>query len=117
MHPTAKSGKGLGVGFRAYSASKLCNLLTARALANSDEMGSLGLTVTAYNRDRRRALPSSVVWPLSARFLMGIISLVHPIASFATVEQAGSELTDLALGRTKRPTRNVYASPVRRRLT
>ena len=47
-HPNDK-GKGFIPGFRAYSSSKLCDLLTARAFEVSTEAQTNGTRVIAYN--------------------------------------------------------------------
>jgi NAD(P)-dependent dehydrogenase (short-subunit alcohol dehydrogenase family) len=45
-HP---SKSGFGAGVRAYSASKLCNLLTAQSLAALDEVKARQITVIAVS--------------------------------------------------------------------
>jgi hypothetical protein len=42
---------------RAYTASKLCNLLTARSLADTAHVRDHGITVLAYLRVHRRHQP------------------------------------------------------------
>ncbi len=45
-----EAGKsGMGAGLRAYSTSKLCNLMTARTLAARPEVTTRGITVHAYD--------------------------------------------------------------------
>jgi NAD(P)-dependent dehydrogenase (short-subunit alcohol dehydrogenase family) len=98
-------------GMRAYSASKLCNLMTARAFAASPAAAAGGWTVTAYDpgltpgtglvRDQHWAV-RSLVWPLLPllmRFRSGMNSLAD----------AGQGLAALATDATPPPGR-VYAS-------
>jgi len=47
---------------------------------------------------------------------MRVAAFVRPMTRMSTIEQAGQELADLALGRTKPPAGRVYASLVSRRL-
>jgi hypothetical protein len=51
-HPNDK-GKGFIPGFSAYSSSKLCDLLTARAFAAATETQTDGMRVIAYNLGSR----------------------------------------------------------------
>jgi NAD(P)-dependent dehydrogenase (short-subunit alcohol dehydrogenase family) len=105
-------------GFRAYSASKLCNLMTARALAASEEARTRGMRVIAYNPGATPGTGLARAWPLWVRApLTGIAGALSPVLRLATVEQAGSALADLALGRIAPPPGRIYASLVKRRLT
>jgi NAD(P)-dependent dehydrogenase (short-subunit alcohol dehydrogenase family) len=98
---------------RAYTASKLCNLLTARALAASHEASELRLTVVAYDpgrtpgtglmRDQGRAI--NLLWKL-----LGTPALRSAVPRANSVEAAGGALAELALGATPRPPGHVYAS-------
>lgn len=109
-HPPAPGG--FRAGFAAYAASKLCNLLTARALAASSKW-----RVVAYNPGFVPGTGLSREWPVWGR-LGGVIGRVmRPVARLATVEQAGDVLADLALGRLEPPPGRLYASLVRRQVT
>jgi NAD(P)-dependent dehydrogenase (short-subunit alcohol dehydrogenase family) len=110
-HPK-EDGKFLA-GFKAYSASKLCNVLTARALATAEP----GLRVIAYNPGFTPGTALQRDWPWWARLAGVFGSLFRPVARLATVEQAGDALADLALGRVDQPAGRLYASIDRRQLT
>jgi NAD(P)-dependent dehydrogenase (short-subunit alcohol dehydrogenase family) len=110
-HPTEDGG--FLAGFRAYSASKLCNILTARALAAVDPE----LRVIAYNPGFTPGTALQRDWPWWARLAGVFGSLVRPVAGLATVEQAGDALADLALGRAEQPRGRLYASLDKRRIT
>lgn len=104
-------------GFRAYSASKLCNLMTARAFAQSSEAKALHLRVIAYNPGFTPGTSLARGWPLWVRMLVGLIGVVRPLMRLNTVEGAGEALAGLALGRIVPPSGRIYASLVRRKLT
>lgn len=117
-YPQARSRPtGFSAGFRAYAASKLCDLLMARGLATSDEAKAKSLTVVAYNPGLTVGTSLFRAWPLWARLAMGAVGLIRPMARLATVDQAGQNLADLALGRTTPPAGRLYASLVKRQLT
>jgi NAD(P)-dependent dehydrogenase (short-subunit alcohol dehydrogenase family) len=98
-------------GMRAYSSTKLCNLLTARCLAQSDGARRGGWHVFAYDPGLTpgtglvRAHPWAVrtlVWPL--------LPLIRPFASgMNSLADAGRGLFDLATTAVSPPGR-VYAS-------
>ncbi|MFM0290047.1 SDR family NAD(P)-dependent oxidoreductase [Paraburkholderia megapolitana] len=108
---------GFSAGFRAYAASKLCDLLMARGLAISDEAQAKRFTVVAYNPGLTVGTSLFRAWPLWARVAMGTVGLIRPMARLATVDQAGQNLADLALGRITPPAGRLYASLVKRQLT
>lgn len=117
-YPQGQSGSTeFSAGFRAYAASKLCDLLMARGLAGSNEAKEKGLTVVAYNPGLTVGTSLFRAWPLWARLAMGTVGLIRPMARLATVGQAGQNLADLALGRITPPTGRLYASLVKRQLT
>jgi NAD(P)-dependent dehydrogenase (short-subunit alcohol dehydrogenase family) len=117
-HPQAqRRPTGFSAGFRAYAASKLCNLLTARALATSDEAEANSFSVVAYNPGLTVGTSLFRAWPLWARLAMGAVGLIRPMTRLATVDQAGQILADLALGRITPPAGRLYASLVKRQLT
>jgi NAD(P)-dependent dehydrogenase (short-subunit alcohol dehydrogenase family) len=111
------SGGRFGSGFRAYASSKLCNLLTARALAASAGAKSLGLNVIAYNPGLTLGTSLFRAWPFWARSLMNVVGWIRPIARLGTVERAGKTLADLATGQLKAPVGRLYASLTGRGLT
>jgi len=115
-HPTEGS-RGFIAGFGAYSSSKLCNLLTARALAVSKEAQARHISVMAYNPGFTPGTSLWRVWPWWARLLMNIGKWVRPMAGINTVVQAGDAIADLALGRIVPPSGRLYASLVKGKLT
>lgn len=98
-------------GMRAYSTSKLCNLLTARHLAESDEARAGGWQVFAYDPGltpgtglvrNQPWLVRHLVWPL--------LPLALPFAKgMNSLADAGRGLADLATI-TSAPEGRVYAS-------
>ncbi len=115
-HP-APGRSGFRDGFRAYAASKLCNLLTARALARSADAAQHQWRVIAYNPGFTPGTSLNQDWPSWARPVIAISAALRPVLRLATPEQAGGALADLATGRVVPPPHRVYASLVRRRLT
>jgi NAD(P)-dependent dehydrogenase (short-subunit alcohol dehydrogenase family) len=116
-HPTETRPTGFSAGFRAYAASKLCDLLMARGLAKSNEAKDKSFTVVAYNPGLTVGTSLFRAWPLWARLAMSTVGLIRPMARLATVDQAGQNLADLALGRITPPVGRLYASLVKRQLT
>ena len=110
-HPSTRGG--FTAGFRAYAASKLCNLLTARALAAAEPH----LRVIAYNPGFTPGTALQRDWPLWARMAVALGTAMRPVAGLATVDQAGDALVDLALDRVDPPAGRIYASLVKRRVT
>ncbi|WP_416986007.1 SDR family NAD(P)-dependent oxidoreductase [Streptomyces sp. T028] len=114
-----------GGGVRAYPASKLCNLLTARSLAVQDEAQARHLTVIAYNPGLTGGTSLGRSQPWVARKLMplllppiaAVLSRFRPQYHLGTPERAGEALAELALGRVSPPSDRVYASLVRGELT
>ena len=104
---------GFAAGFRAYAASKLCNILTARALAEAGPR----MTVVAYNPGFTPGTGLQREWPVWARKAAAAGSVLRPVSRLATVDQAGDALADLALGHIAPPDGRVYASMVKRQVT
>jgi hypothetical protein len=106
-------------GGRAYSSSKLCTVLTARALAARSQSRLAGLTVVAYDPGptpgtglvRDRALPARIAWQL----LDGPLRRLFKGAN--TQAAAGGTLAALALGDTLPPAGRIYAALRSGRLT
>jgi len=115
-HPNNKS-KGFIPGFRAYSSSKLCDLLTARAFEVSTEAQMNGLRVIAYNPGLTPDTSLYRAWPWWAKLMMASAAAVRPLAGINTIEQAGNAIVDLALGTIAPPTGRIYASLVKGKLT
>lgn len=103
---------------RAYASSKLCNIITARALASSAFAQERGLRVIAFNPGftpgtaltRNHGLAIRLFFAVTVR----IQRLTRPINSL----KGGADLlADLALGRIVPPPGHLYASQVERKLT
>jgi NAD(P)-dependent dehydrogenase (short-subunit alcohol dehydrogenase family) len=115
-HPNGK-GKGFIPGFRAYSSSKLCDLLTARAFEAASETQTNGMRVIAYNPGLTPDTSLYRAWPWWGKLMMASAALVRPLAGINTLEQAGNAIADLGLGAIVPPTGRIYASLVKGRLT
>jgi NAD(P)-dependent dehydrogenase (short-subunit alcohol dehydrogenase family) len=119
-HPTGKSR-----GARAYAASKLCNLLTARSLAALGNVRDREITVIAYNpgltpgtglvggmSPAALAAARTIVFPL-----MRVISRFKPAFYPGTVDRAGQVLAEATLGALTPPARRLYLSLVKGQVT
>ncbi len=103
---------------RAYAASKLCNLITARALASSALARERNLRVMAFNPGltpgtrltRNHGLAFKAVFAVLP-VILGLFQRVN------TVGEGGALLADLTLGRIAAPAGRLYASQINRRLT
>lgn len=113
-------------GFRAYAASKLCNLLTARSFAARDDVKTRHIQVIAYNpgftpgTSLARAAPAWIRAFISGslgRRLLGFVSRFRSQFYPGTPERAGEALASLALGTVIPPPGRIYASLVRGELT
>jgi NAD(P)-dependent dehydrogenase (short-subunit alcohol dehydrogenase family) len=85
---------------RAYAASKLCNVLTARAFAASPIAQERSLRVIAFNpgftRGTQLTRNHGVLFNLFVAAMGAVQGLRRPMN---TVEEGGGLLADLALGR------------------
>jgi NAD(P)-dependent dehydrogenase (short-subunit alcohol dehydrogenase family) len=98
-------------GGRAYTSSKLCNVLTAQALRAEPEAAAKHLRVVAYDPgptpgtglSRHRSLGIRAVW----KILGSPVGRLIP--KFSSREAAGKALADLALGTIVPPPDQVYA--------
>lgn len=118
-HPNAKTTR-----MRAYAASKLCNLLTARSFAALDEVSERNITVVAYNpgltlgTSLQGDLPSVAQTAMRVlRPLMRLISRFKPAFFPGTVERAGQTLAEITLGTVTPPPGRVYVSLVKEQIT
>ncbi|HEY0197244.1 MAG TPA: SDR family NAD(P)-dependent oxidoreductase [Rhodanobacter sp.] len=109
--------QSLRAGMRAYAASKLCNLLTARALSRSAVSRQRGLTVIAFNpgftpgTELTRGQSSAFRLPFAIAVpILGFFQRMN------TVEGGGNLLAGMALARVEPPAGHFYASQVRRQL-
>ncbi len=119
-HPST-TGSG---GMRAYAASKLCNLLTARSFAALDAVKAKNIQVIAYNPGLTGGtslgnLPPFVRFLLLhvVRPMLHVVSLFQPPFYMGTPERAGEALAGLASGKVTPPPGRVYASLVKGKLT
>jgi len=107
---------GFGSGMRAYAASKLCNLLTARSLAVNREARDRVVTVIAYNPSLTSGTQLSRAQPrLMVPILHGVMKVLSVLVSrfrANSVERAGEALAELTLGAVTPPPGRVYASLV-----
>jgi NAD(P)-dependent dehydrogenase (short-subunit alcohol dehydrogenase family) len=118
-HPVDRSS-----GFRAYAASKLCNLLATRSLAALEDVNARGITVIAYNpgltggTSLTRAQPAAMrMMTRLARPLFLLAARVRPQFHMGTAERAGEALAQLSVGTATPPPGRVYASLVRGEIT
>ena len=111
-------GPSFGSAFRAYASSKLCNVLTARALATSHMARDRGITVIAYNPGFTPGTGLGRNLPMPQRAMMQVVPwIVGWFRRINTTSHGGEQLADLALGRIAPPLGHIYASVVRRQLT
>ncbi|WP_432192534.1 SDR family NAD(P)-dependent oxidoreductase [Streptomyces sp. bgisy027] len=117
-HPT-KSGFGAGV--RAYSASKLCNMLTAQSYAAQEDIKARKITVIAFSpgltggtslgRDSSRARRVFVTFLM--RTVFRVVGLFRPEYVMGTPERSGEALSEVALGHVTPPPGRIYISLVK----
>lgn len=123
-HPPAAQ---FGAALRAYPASKLCNLLTARAFAARAEVQAKHIQVIAYNpgltlgtslgsNDSQRQPPPQGPNSL-VRAILGLVSKFNSAFYPGTPERAGEALAQLTLGIVTPPPGRIYASLVRGEIT
>lgn len=109
----------LTAGGRAYAASKLCTVLTARALSGQSEALARGLTVVAYCPGETPGTGVARELSLFTRTMWRLLGtpLGRLIPHFTTRSAAGRALADLAVGATRPPDGHVYAALRRGRYT
>jgi len=123
LDPEALAHPAKGSTARAYAASKLCNLLTARSFAALDDVRQRHISVIAYNPGLtggtslggQSALKDFIMTAL--RPLLRFVSLFLPQLYMNTPEQSGVALAELVLGHVIPPSGRVYASHVRDKIT
>ncbi len=104
---------------RAYSSSKLCNILTARALAIRPEATARNLTVLAYDPGptpgtgllRNAPAMGRVIWRTFGPLLRRLVRRFNSKAA------AGGNLAAIALGKVRPPAGRYYAAVRRDALT
>jgi NAD(P)-dependent dehydrogenase (short-subunit alcohol dehydrogenase family) len=105
-------------GMRAYATSKLCNVLTARALASSTFAQERGLRVTAFNPGLTPGTQLMRNSSAGVKFVVAVLMpILSPLMRLNTVAGDGDLLANLALARIVPPPGRIYASQVRRQLT
>jgi NAD(P)-dependent dehydrogenase (short-subunit alcohol dehydrogenase family) len=106
-------------GGRAYASSKLCNVLTARALAAHPEAQCHQFTVLAYDPGPTpgTGLVRNTGFAVRLLWLVLGTSVRRLVPRFNSRTAAGGALADLALGKTQPPARRIYAALRRGRLT
>lgn len=103
-------------GEHAYSASKLCTVLTVRALAESPEARDRRLTAIAYDPGQVFGTGLAQQLPLPMRVAWAALGtpLGWPLRRFSSTlnsqDAAGRALADLALGRQRPPAERSYAA-------
>jgi NAD(P)-dependent dehydrogenase (short-subunit alcohol dehydrogenase family) len=106
-------------GGRAYSSSKLCNVLMARALAACPEAHVRQFTVLAYDPGPTpgTGLVRNAGFAVRLMWLVLGTSVRRLVPRFNSRAAAGGALADLALGKTQPPAGRIYAALRRGRLT
>ena len=121
LDPQALAHPSKGAGVRAYSASKLCNLLTAQSLAAQDEVKARHITVIAFNpgltggtslgRDSSRARRAFIT--ILMRTVFRLVGLFRPEYVMGSSERSGVALAEIALGVITLPRGRIYVSLVK----
>ncbi|WP_202912976.1 SDR family NAD(P)-dependent oxidoreductase [Acuticoccus sediminis] len=116
-HPTPN---GSGVGIRSYTASKLCNLMTALSFSRLEEAKALGIRVIAFNpgltggsSGRDASALQVLLVRIMMRTIFPVIGLFRPEFVMNMAEHSGKMLTDVALGMIEPPADRVYVSLVK----
>ncbi|WP_436701938.1 SDR family NAD(P)-dependent oxidoreductase [Nocardioides sp. BYT-33-1] len=114
-----------GFGMRAYTASKLCNLLTARSLAEQPRVRERDIEVYAFNpgftggtnlggesSPTQERIMRAVVFPI-----FKIVGRFKPEYNMGTPERAGEVLAQLTTGALTPPEGHVYVSVLKGEVT
>ncbi|MCF7220443.1 SDR family NAD(P)-dependent oxidoreductase [Marilutibacter chinensis] len=116
-HPT-KGGSGDGI--RSYSASKLCNLMTALYLARQDTVVTRQIDVIAFNpgltggaAGREASALQKAILGIVMRTIFPLIGLFRPEFVMNAPEHSGRMLADVALGTLSLPNGRIYVSLVK----
>lgn len=112
-------------GMRAYSSSKLCNILTARSLLAIELAEKKDITIVAYNPGLtpgtslmgKPSAATKIFMPLLVYPLLKLISLFRPAFARNIPSRAGEALSELALGQVRLPEGRFYASLVKGKIT
>lgn len=116
-HPTEN---GSGTGMRFYTASKLCNLMTALSFARLNEAKARNISVIAFNPGLTGGVSGRDASALQKAFVklltltvFPLIGLFRPEFVMNTPEHSGKMLADVALGAIAPPPDRVYVSLVK----
>lgn len=120
-HPT-KGGSGDGI--RAYSVSKLCNLMTALSFAWLDEVKARNISVIAFNPGLTGGVGGNDASSLQKALFGVIIHTIYPLMGLFrpefvmnTPEHSGKMLAGIALGAITPPHGHIYISLVKGKVT
>ena len=93
------SKSAIAAGLRAYSSSKLCNLMTARSLAQRPEVTGKGIAVHAYDPGFIPAtgLGRAAPWPIR-RLVLPFLALLPPSKGSNRLSAGAKALAGLADG-------------------
>jgi len=116
-HPT-KGGSAEGI--RAYSVSKLCNLMTAESLARLDEVKARDISVIAFNPGLTGGVGGGdasalqrEIFSVVTHTIYPLIGLFRPEFVMNTPEHSGKMLAAVALGTLAPPPGRIYVSLVK----
>jgi NAD(P)-dependent dehydrogenase (short-subunit alcohol dehydrogenase family) len=116
-HPT-KGGSGEGI--RAYSVSKLCNLMTAQSFARLDEVKARDISVIAFNPGLTGGVGGGdasalqkALFTLITHTIYPLIGLFRPEFVMNRPEHSGKMLAEVALGTIAPPSGRIYVSLVK----
>jgi len=120
----AKPTKLNSAGFKAYAASKLCNILTARSFEASGLVREKNITVISFNP----GLTGTSLFGHGQSTMMRIITPILPVVfKFLSIfksqyylgkpERSGQALAKLVLRKVLLPSGRIYASLVRGKIT
>ncbi|HCB0391660.1 TPA: SDR family NAD(P)-dependent oxidoreductase [Klebsiella pneumoniae] len=116
-HP---SKGGAGDGIRSYTASKLCNLMTALSLARHDTLVARQIEVIAFNpgltggaAGREASALQKALLGIVMRTIFPLVGLFRPEFVMNAPEHSGRMLSDVALGTLSLPDGRIYISLVK----
>ena len=116
-HPTPN---GSGAGIRSYTASKLCNLMTALSFTRLDEVKSRQISVIAFNpgltggvSGRDASVLQRALVTVLTRTIFPLVGLFRPEFVMNRPEHSGKMLADVALGKIAPPPGRAYVSLVK----
>ncbi len=102
---------------RAYAASKLCNVLTARSIQKEQAVIDRQVQVVAYNPGLTTGTSLGGRQPAfveaTLRAILRLVSIFQSALYPGTAERSGEALAQLALGEVVAPEGHIYASLVR----